>query len=520
MNYPRLSTAIRRGIPLVAALLLAACRAAAGTPAPPPGPAATVVVEAGADVPAPALFDVAWDDRSDFRPGLVAAEQRVLEALPGASVYHLDLEIAADLVHLQGRQEVLYTNLEDRPLQEIYFRLFPNLADGATTVSNLTVNGQAVEPAYELRESAMRVPLSPALPPGWQVVLRLDFAVDVPSGGGGNYGTFIFKDDVLALAHFYPMISVYDDEGWNVEIAPESGDVVYADTSFYRVRVTAPAGLTVVASGVPVAEEDAAGERTVTFVAGPMRDFYLAASERYAAVSRSVGETVVHSYTIPELAEGAELALGYAVDALESFNARFGPYPFTEFDLVSTPTLALGVEYPGIVVITQEVYDPSAEVGGIAAPLMMQATVAHEVAHQWWYSVVGNDQLDEPWLDEALAQYATWLYYFDAHGQIAAQGFRRSWDLRWQRVDRADIPIGLPVRAYSGREYGAIVYGRGPLFFEALADVMGDEAFDDFLRDYYQTYQWGIATTEGIRQAAERECACDLAPLFETWVYE
>jgi aminopeptidase N len=200
---------------------------------------------------------------------------------------------------------------------------------------------------------------------------------------------------------------------------------------------------------------------------------------------------------------------------VQIFDERFGPYPFTELDLVSTPTSAYGIEYPGMLAIAVRLYGPNSEY----PPAYLESTVAHEVAHQWFYSVVGNDQQGEPWLDEALAQYSTTAYYGDLYGPEAASGFRASLYERWQRVEDAPIPIGLSVGDYSAKEYGAIVYGRGPLFVEALADAMGQPAFDRFLRDYYQTHAWGVATTIGFHEQAEDWCGCDLDALFEEWVY-
>jgi aminopeptidase N len=364
------------------------------------------------------------------------------------------------------------------------------------------------------------VPLAPALQPGEQAVIQLQFTVKVPASEGGNYGTFAFLNEVLALAHFYPMIAVYDDEGWNVEIAPEIGDVIYADSSFYLVRVTAPATQTLVASGIEIDRAEQEGQQTVTFAAGPVRDFYLAASDRYSVTSRTVGETTVNSYAPAELGDGAETALHQAAQALEDFNNRFGNYPFTEFDIVSTTTFALGIEYPGLVAILVDLYEQSENVGGTPAGNLMEAVIAHEVAHQWFYSVIGNDQVDEPWLDEALAQYATLLYFSDVYGPAAAGGFRGSLERRWNRVDRAEIPIGLPVRAYTPQEYSSIVYGRGPLFLEKLAETMGQQTFEAFLRDYYQSQRWDIATGEEFKALAEQHCGCELTPLFETWVYK
>jgi hypothetical protein len=133
---------------------------------------------------------------------------------------------------------------------------------------------------------------------------------------------------------------------------------------------------------------------------------------------------------------------------------------------------------------------------------------------------VANDQVDEPWLDEALVQYITGFYYLDSSGERALEGWRNSWYGRWQRVELAEVPIGLPSGDYvDGLQYGAIVYGRGPIFMDALAREMGQATFDAFLRDYYQSNKWGIGTGESFRALAEEHCQSDLTSLFEAWVY-
>lgn len=469
-------------------------------------------------LPAPALFDLDWDERAPFRSDLIADEQEVLEAQPGASVYHIALRLDESLTRVAGQQEVRYTNMETEALEEIAFRLFPNLTGGSAEIANLTVDGQAATPRYTQQHSVLLVPLPDPLQPGDQTVIAMDFDVVVPSDvASSNYGTFAYLEDVLALAHPYPMIAVYDDEGWNTEIAPPEGDVVYADASYYLVQVTAPADLTVVTSGVTLDRQSSGDEQILTIAAGPARDFYLAASPGYQAITRQVGETVVNSWAPADLRAGAEQAADVAVKALQVFGERFGPYPYAELDLVSTGTSALGVEYPGIIALTDRIYERE-------FLQYLESTTAHEVAHQWFYNVVGNDQVDEPWLDEALAQYATLLYFGDQHGSRGEQGFRQSLQGRWERSDGAQIPVGLPVAAYSEGglypgTYGSIVYGRGALFFEALRDQMGQEAFDAFLRDYVQSHRWGIATTESLRALAEQHCGCDLQALFEEWVY-
>lgn len=500
------------------ALVLSAC---SGQPAVPTEEATRSPSPGVTARPTPVQpVEASWGDRAVFSGGLIAGEQGVLDELPGATEYHIDLRIPEEIDTLEGREEVRYTNREEVALEEVYFRLFVNTNGGQATVSGVTVDGQETEAGYEFEQSALRVPLAVPLAPGDQAVIQMDFGVEVPREMGGNYGLFGYFDDVLVLDEFYPVVAVYDDEGWNVEVPPPAGDLTYFDTSFYLVQVTAPADLVVVASGIEVGRERQGDEQVLTFAAGPARDFYLAASERYVAISEQVGETTVNSYAFPERGQHAQLALRYAVDALGSFNERFGVYPYVEFDVVSTPMQALGIEYPGMVGLGLQLYDPDAEVWGLPTQIMLESSVGHEVAHQWFYNVVGNDQVDEPWLDEALVQYVTGLYYLDVGGERSLEGWRGSWYDRWQRVDMAEIPIGLSSGDYTdGREYGSIVYGRGPIFMDTLAGHMGQETFDRFLRDYYESHKWGIGTAEDFEELAEEHCQCDLSSLFEAWVY-
>lgn len=467
----------------------------------------------------PVPLDAAPQRRDLFRQGLIPAEQAILGELIGATVYQIDLVLAENRRGLLGQARITYTNRETGLLPELYLRLFPNATGGQARVSSASVAGQPVAYAYEFQDTALRLPLAAPLLPGESIQIDVEYEVTVPDSPEAGYGLLSYNQGILSLDSPYPMIPVYDDEGWHVGVPSPGGDLTYLDASFYLVRVTAPAGLTLVAAGVEVAREATGDHQSVTFAAGPVRDFYLVASDRFQVVSGTVGGTKVNSYAPPEREEAAGQALQISMAALESFDARFGPYPYTELDVVSIPMLALGIEYPGIVGMNLNLYDPEATISGLPSTVQLEASTAHEAAHQWFYNMVGNDQVDEAWLDEALAQYLTGLYYLDTYGLEAAASYRASWDSRWERVDRAPIPIGLPTTAYQGAEYGAIVYGRGPIFVAALAEEMGQEVFDRFLRDYVQANKWGIATTETFRQLAEATCQCDLTALFQEWVY-
>lgn len=492
---------------LIFGLLLVSCSIPQPTATPPPTDA----------LPDP--LKTPWDDRSIFKDGLVASQQSVLDELTGASIYHIEFNIADDLYHISATEEIRYTNNENVELGEVQFHLFPNILGGEMSVSSVSVNDNKVDVSYKLADSVMRVPIQPLLSPGESVVLEINFSVTVPQTLESNYGVLAYVDDVLTLAHAYPMIAVYDDEGWNTELPSKQGDVTYADASFYIVRVTALKDLTLVTTGHRVSQVEAGPTQTVVVASGPARDFFLAASPNYQEISQTFGEVTIRSYASEESRDGAQMALEVASRAIEDYSGRYAPYPYSEFAIVSTPTLALGIEYPGAVAITSRIYGVNGEYRGAPASVYMESTVAHEVGHQWFYNLVGDDQLDDPWIDESLTQFVTLQYYTDEYGPSGANGFRASLEGRWASVGNAKIPIGLPVTDYQDAEYSAIVYGRGPLFFVALRDKMGAETFDQFLMDYTKTFSWQIATPEILQSLAEEHCKCDLDSIFNEWVF-
>jgi hypothetical protein len=460
---------------------------------------------------APPPTAVSVTDKSIYKDGLVPQYQHVIDELPSASMYDIKFIIADDMVHIAGVETVVYTNAEEAALSEVKFRLFANILGGEMHVDEVLVNGEAVIPNYTLNDSLLTVPLKTPLQPQEKVVLKMDFDLSVPESVEMNYGVQAFYDNVLALAHAYPMIAVYDDEGWNAEIPSQYGDVTYADMSFFLVTVEAPGDIVLVSSGREISRTNTGSRQTVRYEAGPVRDFYLAASPDYEVNTREVNGVTLRFYAPRDMQGGAESELKTAAQAVEIFGRRYAPYPYTELDFVSTPTWALGIEYPGMIAIADWIVEPG--------NLYLEATIAHETGHQWFYNLVGNDQLDDPWLDESLTQFATLQYFSDMYGEDGAQGFRAELEGRWAQIENEDKPVGLPVRSYTEAQYSGIIYGRGGLFFEALRGEMGAEVFDAFIRDYVNDNSWGISTTEKLKSQAEQYCACGLSPLVEKWIF-
>lgn len=471
-----------------------------------------------APVTPPASPTLPVDDLAPYRGALVPSNQHDLDTLDHPSRYNLTLTYDPTTPTLAGTEQVVYFNHEAIPLDEIYFRLFANYpdSDGKIVVSRLSVDGASTTPAYEVQNTALKVPLVRPLAPGASVLLQLDFTVTIARNSKQHYADMTASDAVTTMPSVYPLIPAYDAKGWHIEIPPSYGDLVYADVSLYAVTVTVPSNMTVIASGSTVDTKDNGnGTSTWHIVGAPMRDFDLNVSSSLVRSSQIVGDTTVNSWYESSDTQSGKDALKYAADALQDYDKRFGPYPYRELDVVETPTTAGGIEYPGLVVIARNLYR------GKDQRQYFEFATAHEVSHQWWYGVVGDDQVNYPWVDEALAQYSSLIYEEDVHGTAAGRSVLRDYFQNLYNNAKAaghDAAVNQPVGAFNEGDYGAIVYGKGPLFYDAIRKKMGDDGFFKFLRTYYDQYRYKIAFPEDILKTAEGACACDLQDEYKQWI--
>ena len=455
-----------------------------------------------------APFNIPWDDRSLFRTRLTSSYQNILDNLPRASTYHLAFNFSDPPNAVIGVEEVAYTNQETVYLTEVDFAIFSEILGGSIKITNVLLDDRPATPIFS--PGLMRIQLAVPLKPGEKVIFHIDFSVTLPTQGGDfYYGIFGYNEGILSLAHAYPTILVYNEQGWNNKLPDLDGDPLFSDTSFYLVSIDAPTDLTLVASGLEVDRHEANGRQKVLYADGPARDFYLAASKDYIKQSEKVGEITFNSFTPSSLNQYSKSSLKAAEAAVEDFSRRYAPYPYTEFSIVPIVTSAGGVEFPGLTAVGLNVYNQGN---------FLEVVVVHEAGHQWFYNMVGNETQQEPWLDESLAQFVTCQYFLDKYGTQAEQSCKDEMQANWDSIPDRDIPIGEPVSAYTSEGYVAIIYGRGPFFFMALREQIGQSVFDKLMHDYTTSFAWDIATSDGFKKLAEKDCNCDLTALFQEWV--
>jgi len=364
-----------------------------------------------------------------------------------------------------GRVRVRFT--ASRPTDRLVFRLWPNgplqravgqrLGVGAVTVDRGRPRTDRPDP------TTLVVHLRRRLETGGAVTAEVPWTLRVPVRSRDRIARF---DRGLRLGSFFPILAWDPARGWVTDPpARILGESSTSPTADFDVRVRAPAGTRVFASGDP-AGHGLWHARAVRDVAVAVGRFDVAAGIAHAPKPVTVRVAVP-----PAAAITTATALRLARSSIERLSRLYGAYPWRTYTVVFPPDLRReGIEYPTL-----------AYVGDV----LTVPVLAHETAHQWFYSLVGNDQARDPWLDEAL----------DSWAQERLTGAFRS-RLRSGNVRH----VGAPMAYWTGREvrYFTEVYGGGVLALHSLGPAA---RVDCGLRTYVARNAYRIARPRDLLEA-------------------
>jgi aminopeptidase N len=309
---------------------------------------------------------------------------------------------------------------------------------------------------------------------------------------------------MMAVGNWYPVLVPYKEgQGWSAFAYHLVGDPYVSEVADYEAEIVAPSQVVIAGTG----EEQRVGNRW-RYAASEARSFAFAASDEYVVQTQQAGHVTVSSYSVPGHERSGSDALAASAEALLTFEDLFGPYPYSSYRIAEVD-FAGALEFSGLTFMGDDWYGEHE--GGYRS--LMVSLLAHEASHQWWYGVVGNDQVREPWLDEALANYSSLLYYERMHPELVEWW----WDAEVERY-RPSGEIDRPIYAYmDGRTYVNAVYRRGALFFRDLRERMGDDEFFAFLRDYYESQGQKLSTSDDFFAIMNRHTAVDISSLLEEY---
>ncbi len=409
---------------------------------------------------------------------------------PARPVVGLTFDLAADHRSVAGTEHVTFT--PDRPVTELVFRLWPNGPEGYRKDAALQVQSATSPGAQPFRTSSaggrpgtqgtlLTIPLGRTAAAGEPIDADLAFTLTLPKATWDRYGT----DGRTAFwGSGHPMLAWQRGAGWIRDNAsPLPGETQDGAASDTTVAVTAPAGETVLAPGAgddPVPAD--AGRTLWRFHADAVRDVAVVVgplateSSTMTILGKTVRIVAAVAPGYPTMSTG--LLMAEARRSLPVLAATFGPVPFDTVRVVGIPgVVASGLEYPGMAWVLPQPDPASARV-----------VTTHELAHQWFYAMVGNNQAEHPWLDEGFATYAESLVDDDAAAYEVPLG--------QDRLDRSMASFGTDYNLLQ-----SVVYGTGPTALHAARAAVGSAAFDAAVRCYVRTNAWSVATPASVATA-------------------
>lgn len=434
----------------------------------------------------------------------------------GETLYRMGLYLDTTNLTLLGRSDIETRNNCFRPLKELYFGVYPNafrekstspapvsaypggFDPGGIEVTGVKVNRQPVE--FITRGVSLQVLLPEDILPGERVDISLSWKVKIPRVAY-RFGA---QDGTIVLGDFYPVLSVHRGEEWLPTVNTPYGDPFCFQCADYLVKMNLPSDYQVVSTGRILAREaEDSGRDTVLMAAEQVRDFAIIASFRYQNLDSKTMETTVKCFTLDGNEEVRRRVLAEAVRILKYYACTFGSYPYPEFKIAEVPMEGFqGMEHSGVVFLQQEVFSPGYD------NQKRDFLLAHEIAHQWWFGLVGNDQVREPWLDEGLANWSARHYLKNVKGINYPAGY----------VSCGNVNLSRPLDAMKSKaDYIRTTYAGGEAFWSGLETELGEKTVIRCLRRYLADYRYRVASTDDIKECIETEAGRDMEPYFKKW---
>jgi aminopeptidase N len=444
---------------------------------------------------------------------------------PQYSEYTVKLEIQPSERLVTGVERIKIINTTDRDLDRIFInaslnafsegakvqpvfkefmdKVYPDGVNyGYIEFSNVFVDGERVD--FELTDTVLSVDLPEPVPPNEWTELKMELEAKIPLM---NHRTGA-DEESMWFGNFLPTLAVYDDEGWHTDPCYPAGDPFFRRAANFSVSITAPWEYTVAGPGIPMTiEQD--GKKTTEFTSKLARGFAFALSRRYTVESvMSPSNVEISLYTFSNSARKAEL-LDLASRGLEYFSGRIGSYPYSQLTIAETNLFNKGgMEYPGVIFIDSEYLAESDDF----------ESVTHEIGHQWFYNIIGNNQIDNAWMDEGLDSFVQ--EGFLQNGSELDEKMQAEYaDLESviSQITPNTLNSGLG-EFKSWADYYNIHYLRGKLLFYSLYKKIGKTDFDSFLVEYNRRFTFRIAYPNDLIQTAEDVSGSDLGEFFNAWI--
>ena len=230
-------------------------------------------------------------------------------------------------------------------------------------------------------------------------------------------------------------------------------------------------------------------------------------------------------YAEPSVIERAAWELADTEKMIEAAEALYGPYRWDRYDIIVLPPSFPfgGMENPRLTFATPTI---------LAGDRSLVSLVAHELAHSWSGNLVTNATWNDFWLNEGFTTYfenrimesISGRPYSEMLAQLSLQ------DLRATVVELGDTSAMTKLKVdLTGRDpdegVSDIAYNKGALFLRHLEEKVGREAWDQFLRGWFDEHAFTSATTEDFvgylqKKLIKGDVAFEKQLDIHAWIYQ
>lgn len=466
--------------------------------------------------------------------------------------YAIQARLDSDSHSLTATEQVSYGNVSPYALDTLYFHLYANAYRDMNTVyareakimgddllhrcgehergwievTQVSCRGRRVE--FRAESTLLLILLPSPLESGDSVTLDIEFTLGFP----GFFSRLGYEGEHYEAVQWYPKICVFDQQGWHLDTYHALGEF-YGEFASYDVRLDLPADYMVAATGTRVecesgfrpggqngnaAAPSPAERRETHFCATEVHDFAWVCDPDYRVACYEEDGISIHVFYRGKHEKKWRRAGDYARDAVRCYTRWYGPYPYTSLSIAES-VVSGGMEYPMLVLVGG---------GEDSFTRLFEVTLVHELAHQWFYGVLGNNELEEAWLDEGFASYTEMRYIDEKYtdqGWLLKIPFLEQPPRRYYHqfvyylvhTNGLEKPVRTPAYRFVSAPvaYESSAYSKPALFLEYLENYLGRDTFDRILKRYYRDNRFTHVSTEDFVSVCEQESAQDLGWLFD-----
>lgn len=452
--------------------------------------------------------------------------------------YYLNMTFDDENYILKGSEEVVYYNDSDNMFTKLYFHLYPNAYRenskfpivSSVNKDKAFPNGESfgnivIEKVYDDKndltflvtgedENILEVSLPKDVYPDEKVVIKIDFSLKLANINHRlGYG-----DNTINFGNFYPIVCVYENgKGFSQDLYHFNGDPFYSDCANYEFNLTYPNDYIFASTGSEVKRENNDNLTKICVKSEKTRDFAFILSKNLEKRQKTIDDITINYYGYKG-DENLEDCLNICGESVKTFNKLFGKYPYKELNIVKSNFIHGGMEYPQIVFISDMVTEQKD----------YNYVIVHEIAHQWWYGVVGNDEYNHAWQDEGLAEFSTLLFYkenpyygedFQLLINNATQSYKLFEKVYTQITGNVDGRMDRSLKEFNTEpEYVQCTYTKGVLMFNSIMETVGEKKFYKALKNYYDEYAFKNAKPEDLISTFERSTGYKLEGFINSWL--